>query len=520
VKAIVLALWISALATVYADERPAAKQKKPNFTIGKETTYVTGPVDKDGYIDYAAALNERLGKGVTPENNANVLIWKALGPKPDGGKGMPAEFFKLMGMDVLPEKGEYFVSLTQYANDELHINLPELVAVFQNQLSAAAQSPWPAEMYIELAAWLKANAKPLALLVEATDRPCYFSPIEPTSPDLIGVKTPPLQSLQEVAKALVARAMLRTSEGQHDQAWNDLRACHRLGRLVAQGGFLIESLVGNRIDEIAQTADLAWLQDPRLDPKRISKGLKDLQSLPPRPTMTPPLDLLERFETLQSMMMVDRLGLHYLAAISGTVDDENRAPKGPLTNVNWDVALRNANTWYDRLAKISRETDRTTREHLFKQLEDDAKERASRAFASGDLEKIISNEELTPAQRGEALGDVVIKLLSPASWKLQQGIDRAEQRMRNLEVAFGLAIYERENGAYPQALDALAPNYLKKLPVDLYTGGSLAYRLNKNGYLLYSFGPNGQDDEGRGPKDDPKGDDIAVRMPVPKPAKK
>jgi hypothetical protein len=66
VKAIVLALWISALATVYANERPAAKQKKPNFTIGKETTYVTGPVDKDGYIDYAAALNERLGKGVTP----------------------------------------------------------------------------------------------------------------------------------------------------------------------------------------------------------------------------------------------------------------------------------------------------------------------------------------------------------------------------------------------------------------------------------------------------------------------
>ena len=48
------------------------------FTISKETTFVTGPVDKDGYIDFAAALNERLGKGVTAENNANVLIWKAI----------------------------------------------------------------------------------------------------------------------------------------------------------------------------------------------------------------------------------------------------------------------------------------------------------------------------------------------------------------------------------------------------------------------------------------------------------
>src|ERR1700724_174995 len=60
----------------------AAKKHRGKFTISKETTYVTGPVDKDGYIDYAAALNERLRQGVTPENNANVLIWKALGPHP------------------------------------------------------------------------------------------------------------------------------------------------------------------------------------------------------------------------------------------------------------------------------------------------------------------------------------------------------------------------------------------------------------------------------------------------------
>ena len=32
-------------------QKPEAPNKrKPNFTIGKETTYVTGPIDKDGYI--------------------------------------------------------------------------------------------------------------------------------------------------------------------------------------------------------------------------------------------------------------------------------------------------------------------------------------------------------------------------------------------------------------------------------------------------------------------------------------
>jgi outer membrane biogenesis lipoprotein LolB len=51
-------------------------RKKPRgkFTISRETTYVTGPRDKTGYIAYGAALNKRLQKGVTPANNANVLI--------------------------------------------------------------------------------------------------------------------------------------------------------------------------------------------------------------------------------------------------------------------------------------------------------------------------------------------------------------------------------------------------------------------------------------------------------------
>lgn len=44
-----------------ADEKPT-----PKVPIGKETTYVDGPIDRDGYIDYEEALNERLRKNITP----------------------------------------------------------------------------------------------------------------------------------------------------------------------------------------------------------------------------------------------------------------------------------------------------------------------------------------------------------------------------------------------------------------------------------------------------------------------
>ena len=79
------------------------KKRKPKFTVGKETTYVKGPLTRDGYVDYAAALNQRLSQGVTPDSNANVLFWKAFGPHPEQAT-MPPEFFKWLGYRP-PERG-------------------------------------------------------------------------------------------------------------------------------------------------------------------------------------------------------------------------------------------------------------------------------------------------------------------------------------------------------------------------------------------------------------------------------
>jgi hypothetical protein len=42
--------------------------------------------------------------------------------------------------------------------------------------------------------------------------------------------------------------------------------------------------------------------------------------------------------------------------------------------------------------------------------------------------------------------------------------------------------------------------------------------LERKRYLLYSVGPDGIDDEGRGKDDDPRGDDLRIRMPLSKPS--
>ena len=51
------------------------------MTISKETTRITAPLRKDGYVDYVTALNEHFRAGVTVRNNAAVLFWQAMGPR-------------------------------------------------------------------------------------------------------------------------------------------------------------------------------------------------------------------------------------------------------------------------------------------------------------------------------------------------------------------------------------------------------------------------------------------------------
>src|SRR5947209_6708290 len=159
-------------------ESKAEKKHRGKFTISKETTYVTEPLDKDGYIDYASALNKRLRQGVTAENNANVLIWKALGPHPDGTTLGP-EFCKLMGMQVPLENGEYFKDLDWVLKERLKIDPQKSkdAEQFYDRFDGIIQRAWTSKQHPDLAAWLEVNAKPLALTIEATKRAQYYSPM-------------------------------------------------------------------------------------------------------------------------------------------------------------------------------------------------------------------------------------------------------------------------------------------------------------------------------------------------------
>ena len=207
-------------------------------TISKETTYITEPLRPDGYPDYIAALNRRTGEGVTRDNNAAVPFWRAVGP---GGvpKDRREKYFRML--DILPpaDQGDYFVDVWQYLNEHASADAsaprdangsPLPAEVWKKHMPATIR-PWSEAEFPLLAQWVAANEKPLDLVVEACKRPRCFDPLVAAGSNL-GARIvfchydthgdPGLFPFEEasipIAKALVARAMLRLHEGKQGQS--------------------------------------------------------------------------------------------------------------------------------------------------------------------------------------------------------------------------------------------------------------------------------------------------------------
>jgi len=111
------------------------------------------------------------------------------------------------------------------------------------------------------------------------------------------------------------------------------------------------------------------------------------------------------------------------------------------------------------------------------------------------------------ARRGDAAVMAEIKTASPFNLLerlmlsgLGNGAKRfayAQSSVNLARTAIALERYRLAHGAYPESLDALAPQFIAKLPHDIINGQPLHYRRTSDGqFVLYSVGWNETDDGG------------------------
>jgi hypothetical protein len=118
--------------------------------------------------------------------------------------------------------------------------------------------------------------------------------------------------------------------------------------------------------------------------------------------------------------------------------------------------------------------------------------------------------------------NIFAKVLMGAYGKAAQRPARTQTFVDEARVACALERYRLEHNSFPDRLDALVPQFLSKIPNDLFGGKPLRYQKNSDGtYILYSIGWNQRDDggltaqtKGNSPRTDPNNGDWVWTCPA------
>lgn len=508
--------------------RPVSWQSPPNSPSSP-------PGDS---VDYIAKVNQRARQGVTPDNNSAVLFLQAMGPDALD-PALRQQYLQLLEISSPPARGPFLIGYKEYAKKSRQAGTPGSGSGDQNadvsldDIYAAASQSWAAESLPLVAGWLQAVEQPLAVVVESTKRPRRFDPLISISdpPLLLDTMLPMVTAHRHAAHALTTRATLKLGAGSVAEAWQDLLACHRFGRLTGQGQMLIEMLMADAIEDMACTADQAVLAHGNLTADQARQMYNDLQGLPPLPQMADGVDVGERYIFLDCAQVLADRGLSHIGKI---LDHLDRVDGKPLTSpmkdlsgldlvpINADVVRQVAAPWFDQLVAVLRQPTWPERSVALDKFEADC----DRFVGTGnELRSALVTSTLKSVFIGshdsasKTTGKLLMHLFFPHSRAAAESEVRTAQIFELTKIGCLLAAYRADHGTYPVQLTELVPQYVTQVPADLFTGRPLIYKPQSIGYMLYSVGANGRDDDGlryedRSADGNPNCDDLVVQIPI------
>ncbi len=523
----------------------------PRIIVSKQTTYITEPLGRDGLPDYEKYVLERSREGVTPENNAAVLLWQAIRPG-DTGPFYEQFLAREFGLPAVSSNDAAILPLTSDAIRQRVVAwlrerdvaaqfgdrknpgddsaaVANFIELASTVIDEAITHPWTDMQIPPLGQWITDNQEQLDLIVAASRRTkCYFP--SPTLLDtqrdaLIHVELPGLLVERHAARYLKIRAMYEIGEGRLDAAWENILAIFRLGRLVGQGRTIVDQLVAMSLDQLACQSTAILVDDERLTLEQAQRVRDDLAVLARVGNLVDTLDNGERLQTLDAVLHIRSDGPQ---SLSGNKNNGRTAPRRVLLqkSIDWNGILIDMNRWYDRLVTVAKLPTREQRIQATGKLN---QEFDRMAHSLGPSQMILSF--FSRSQRSEMLGNVVASLLLPALQAGNDAQDRTECWLDLTRVAAALAVYRAEHGVYPATLVEVSPVIIKTIPLDVYSGQSFIYRrdADMHGYVLYSAYLNGRDDGGTSIDGDvvkgewvdepnPPGDDqsdLVIRLPIP-----
>jgi hypothetical protein len=311
---------------------------------------------------------------------------------------------------------------------------------------------------------------------------------------------PHLASLRTLAEVVRLRGLAHLEAGHPGEALQDAQFGLRLADTLKSEGFLISSLVRISIAELTLQPIWEGLAGQRWNDAQIT----ELQSALARMNMLEDYGPTMRTERATALCFIDQLGAgkYRNRAVSGDGNDEGAKDYAKIRYLPGGVFRQNQLAiarWYqERLIPLV-----DVREHRV------------------DVSGVNRAGAVREASRYHPY-ELFANLLIPAVSHSAERFARAQTGLDLALIACALERHRLQSGHYPDALNALTPRWVAKIPPDVITGQPLKYRVTEAGrFLLYSVGWNGSDEGGvpgvTGQKQrfDPKKGDWVWRYPVP-----
>jgi hypothetical protein len=288
------------------------------------------------------------------------------------------------------------------------------------------------------------------------------------SPDLVATLVPHLQEAREVAQLLTLDAALRAQDGDADGALASARAALDAGRAIGDEPAEISQLVRRACASLAlRSAERTLAQGEPSGPalEKFQQLLEDEAAQP----------------TLLVAMRSARVGMDAALKVfkAGKFNYQSFGMRMPVLEPAPVMSVVDAAKARAAHAPYLRYTTELVEIAKLPQPQQQAR-----------LQKLKKPEAILPKIL-EALiegGD---------DKKLLQSFHRHQALLDSAVAALAAERYRRHKGRWPETLADLVPDYLAKVPLDLYDGAPLRYRHLDDGVVIYSIGPDGQDDGGK-----------------------
>jgi hypothetical protein len=458
----------------------ARREIHPGFL----TTRIVSPTMNDGRVDYMAAIDEFFGRGVTPENNAAIFLLRALGPQGLSPKQPRNGVTQRLGMEALPDAGDYFVPFDPAAHQgQEGSGEDDLFGTLDGD------SRWPIKVGEARRKSVAANARALNVLVEGSRRSKYFIPFYAGyRPETIAeTHLKHVLLFRQSSNELITRAMIRLDDGDAAGFREDIIAVHRWARLVSHAQTLIERLVAFKVETAACICDRLAVASGKLNPDELRALSDELGTLGDVHSPLDAVDNGERYMALDLLQWMARGGPSRVAFALDVILNNGQSQPALSTRIgtqflpiNFDACMVRMNAYYDAALSLARKPTWSERRSGIQLWEEGVSGLAKRnrlgVFFSSDWPAMT----LLPTLMNNVTQDESV---------------RAQLRLSRVTAA--LALFKAEHGSYPQELGDLGSKYIAPIPLDPFTDDSFQYAAKNDGSILYSVGPNMIDDESK-----------------------